>query len=281
MKKNLFLKKIICLLVVAWMANNFLSAMVSAKSPTTPTLTISNLSSDPIQISEVSVGGVSIENGVVNTTDPDWVRKLNIRVSNSSNKAITRIDLDVEFEDATSDSSQTDQQETLAIRYSVVFSQEGRSGLRPLETSVISNHSARNVGQLPLVAKATLSVGYIYFEDKTAWHLGLYHRQDSDGTWRPVQTIAQASKPKAIQVAFLPSSALGCTHRYETFRDRVCTCGARPVTKVCTFQEDQLAAVGPNDPTANCRLKTVRFTCEACECPVARVENCGKPIRLE
>lgn len=233
---------------------------------------------EPVVITEVSLNENPLTLNQPFENLAGWESNLRIRVANITNKTITRLDIDLLLPPLTSDS----------VLQGIRFSSKNQDTFTKLSPNqeielVAPNSTGPKTSFVPAgfaSHKATLSVAYVYFDDNTSWHFGMMHKKDSQGIWRPLgNNLALNGQKNGVKKAtWQETNGLRCTHQYQGFQDRQCSCTKDRVTVTCIFQEDILAPVGGE--VANCRLQTASFSCNGCYCPVARVQSCGRPIDI-
>lgn len=157
-------------------------------------------SRDPqLKISEIKLGQQPVKFGELFDTDLDWIKNLAFKLENISDKPIVFLQVNVNFPETRSNGNLMSYGLTFGQRPDSKFSTDKEPMLlKPGETLEISLDKEKdriykfvNERQpIETIHNVELEIGFIIFEDKTAWTAGTFLHQDSDNPdkYNPIET---------------------------------------------------------------------------------------------
>jgi hypothetical protein len=158
--------------------------------------TIPPVFNEPVNIVGVIAGQKEINFGEKFTSDKDWLRGAKFRLKNITKKKIVFIELDVDFPETRASGAETSYRINLGqipnIHHSAVPLAVLPSG--ELEADIDDKRYSNMVKliqerhSLSDISKAHVQVGFVVFEDGTAWSAGTFYRQDTSNPkrWIPL-----------------------------------------------------------------------------------------------
>lgn len=229
--------------------------------------------SEPVSLTTLKLEGKSIQFGVPFQSDKSWVNNLDIEVANRSEKNIKSIEVDLVIPSLV----EKGLFQLVPFEYNSNVS-DFNGTILPNQKVKLKIHKAledkffSNVKQFNM-EKVFLTVSYVYFDDDTAWHLGLLHKQDSEGVWRPIDNTSSLKNAQSIKKAsFTTFSSLitsnNCTHSLVGFTTKQCKCG----TETCTLNQDKLVA---DERRGGSVIQRFLVPCGECDCIIVRAGVCG------
>lgn len=148
---------------------------------------LANSGKPQLKISDVKLGHQSVELGELFKAEPYWIENLSFKLENISNKPIVFLQANVNFPETRLTGK--------LMSYAIYFGQRPDSKfktnrnpflLKPDETLEIfldkeTTKIYKFINQrqpVETINKVDLEIGFIIFEDKTAWTAGAFMRQD-------------------------------------------------------------------------------------------------------
>ena len=150
------------------------------------TVTVARTANSQLEFSDLKVGLQNRNSGEGFDSDPEWVKDLSFNLKNSSDKSIVYLKVNINFPETRSTGNLMSYGINFGARPGLQSKFNTPLSLKPGETLEIALDKEKEKlykflsGRQPIesIKKVELEIGYIIFEDKTAWTAGTFLRQD-------------------------------------------------------------------------------------------------------
>jgi hypothetical protein len=151
---------------------------------------------EPVQITGAIAAKKAVKFGEKVAGGDDWLKGAKFRLKNSSGKKIVFIELDVNFPETRASGAEVSYRINLGRIPNISHSAEPLSILPGAE--VEADVDDKRYGDLVKlvehrhrisdISRALVQVGFVVFEDGTAWSAGVFYRQDAENPrrWLPI-----------------------------------------------------------------------------------------------